>query len=167
MEIFWQEITLGLPDTQQLVRVIIRLIAAVLLGSIIGYERERAGKAAGLRTHILVTLGTCVFVVACSGYGMSSDGLSRVIQGIVTGIGFLGAGTILKLNEERDIQGLTTAAGVWMTAAIGVTVGLGELGLALLGAILTVIVLTALGQVDYTAEKKQAPKTENNVKSVS
>jgi putative Mg2+ transporter-C (MgtC) family protein len=167
MEIFWQEITLGLPDTQQLVRVIIRLIAAVLLDSIIGYERERAGKAAGLRTHILVTLGTCVFVVACSGYGMSSDGLSRVIQGIVTGIGFLGAGTILKLNEERDIQGLTTAAGVWMTAAIGVTVGLGELGLALLGAILTVIVLTALGQVDYNAEKKQAPKTENNVKSVS
>jgi putative Mg2+ transporter-C (MgtC) family protein len=122
MEIFWQEITLGLPDTQQLVRVIIRLIAAVLLGSIIGYERERAGKAAGLRTHILVTLGTCVFVVACSGYGMSSDGLSRVIQGIVTGIGFLGAGTILKLNEERDIQGLTTAAGVWMTSAIGVAV---------------------------------------------
>jgi len=167
MEIFWQEITLGLPDTQQLVRVIIRLIAAVLLGSIIGYERERAGKAAGLRTHILVTLGTCVFVVACSGYGMSSDGLSRVIQGIVTGIGFLGAGTILKLNEERDIQGLTTAAGVWMTAAIGVAVGLGELGLALLGAILTVIVLTALGQIDYTSEKKQAPKTENNVKSVS
>jgi putative Mg2+ transporter-C (MgtC) family protein len=167
MEIFWQEITLGLPDTQQLVRVIIRLIAAVLLGSIIGYERERAGKAAGLRTHILVTLGTCVFVVACSGYGMSSDGLSRVIQGIVTGIGFLGAGTILKLNEERDIQGLTTAAGVWMTSAIGVAVGLGELGFALLGAILTVIVLTALGQVDYNAEKKQAVETENNVKSVS
>jgi putative Mg2+ transporter-C (MgtC) family protein len=167
MEIFWQEITLGLPDTQQLVRVIIRLIAAILLGSIIGYERERAGKAAGLRTHILVTLGTCVFVVACSGYGMSSDGLSRVIQGIVTGIGFLGAGTILKLNEERDIQGLTTAAGVWMTSAIGVAVGLGELGFALLGAILTVIVLTALGQVDYNAEKKQAVETENNVKSVS
>jgi putative Mg2+ transporter-C (MgtC) family protein len=167
MEIFWQEITLGLPDTQQLVRVIIRLIAAILLGSIIGYERERAGKAAGLRTHILVTLGTCVFVVACSGYGMSSDGLLRVIQGIVTGIGFLGAGTILKLNEERDIQGLTTAAGVWMTSAIGVAVGLGELGFALLGAILTVIVLTALGQVDYNAEKKQAVETENNVKSVS
>ncbi len=141
------------------------MIAAVLLGSIIGYERERAGKSAGLRTHILVSLGTCVFVVACSGYGMSSDGLSRVIQGIVTGIGFLGAGTILKLNEERDIQGLTTAAGVWMTAAIGVSVGLGELGLALLGAILTVIVLTALGQVDYNAEKKQPAKTENNSKS--
>jgi putative Mg2+ transporter-C (MgtC) family protein len=162
MEIFWQELTSGLPDTQQLARVIIRLIAAVLLGAIVGFEREKAGKPAGLRTHILVTLGTCLFVLACSGSGMDSDGLSRVIQGIITGIGFLGAGSILKLNEERDIQGLTTAAGVWMTAAIGVAVGLGQLGLALLGTILTVIVLTALGQVDYKLEKKSATESENN-----
>jgi putative Mg2+ transporter-C (MgtC) family protein len=162
MEILWQELTSGLPDQQQLARVIIRMIAAILLGSIIGYERERAGKAAGLRTHILVTLGTCVFVLACSGSGMDSDGLSRVIQGIVTGIGFLGAGSILKLNDERDIQGLTTAAGIWMTSAIGVAIGLGELGLALLGAILTVIVLALLGQVDYKAEKIKSEKTEKN-----
>jgi len=162
MEIFWQELTSGLPDGQQLARVIIRLIAAALLGSIIGFEREKAGKAAGLRTHILVTLGTCVFILACSGSGMDSDGLSRVIQGIVTGIGFLGAGSILKLNEERDIQGLTTAAGVWMTAAIGVAVGLGEIGLALLGAVLTVIVLALLGQVDYKSEKKQTVDSEND-----
>lgn len=162
MEIFWQELSSGLPDTQQLARVIIRLVAAVLLGAVIGFEREKAGKPAGLRTHILVTLGTCLFVLACAGSGMDSDGLSRVIQGIVTGIGFLGAGSILKLNEERDIQGLTTAAGVWITAAIGVAVGLGQLGLALLGAILTVIFLAVLGQVDYNSGKKQAAKTENN-----
>lgn len=93
MEIFWQELTSGLPDMQQLAHVVIRMIAAALLGSIIGFERERAGKAAGLRTHILVALGTCVFVLACSGSGMDSDGLSRVIQGLVTGIGFLGAGS--------------------------------------------------------------------------
>ncbi len=161
MEILWQELTSGLPDRQQLARVIIRLIAAAILGSIIGYERERAGKAAGLRTHILVTLGTCVFILACSGSGMDSDGLSRVIQGIITGIGFLGAGSILKLNEERDIQGLTTAAGIWMTAAVGIAVGLGSLGLALLSTILTVIVLALLGQVDYEAEKKQAAESEN------
>lgn len=85
---------------------------------------------------------------------MDSDGLSRVIQGIITGIGFLGAGSILKLNEERDIQGLTTAAGIWMTAAIGIAVGLGTLGLALLATILTVIILALWGQVDYKAEKK-------------
>jgi putative Mg2+ transporter-C (MgtC) family protein len=145
-----------------LARVIIRLIAATILGSIIGYEREKAGKDAGLRTHLLVTLGTCLFILACAGSGMDSDGLSRVIQGIVTGIGFLGAGSILKLNEERDIQGLTTAAGIWMTAAIGVAVGLGELGLALLGAILTVIVLALLGRIDYKSEKKRTAKSENN-----
>ena len=162
MEIFWQELNFGIPDLQQLARIIIRLLAAILLGAIIGYERERAGKAAGFRTHILVTLGTCLFVLACAGSGMDSDGLSRVIQGIVTGIGFLGAGSILKLNQERDIQGLTTAAGIWMTAAIGVAVGLGEIGLALLGTILTMIVLVILGQVDYKAEKKQAAESENN-----
>ena len=154
MEIFWQELTSGLPDTQQLAHVVIRMIAAALLGSIIGFERERAGKSAGLRTHLLVSLGSCVFVLACSGSGMDSDGLSRVIQGIITGIGFLGAGSILKLNEERDIQGLTTAAGIWMTAAIGIAVGLGTLGLALLATILTVIILALWGQVDYKAEKK-------------
>ncbi len=165
MEILWQELTSGLPDTQQLIHVVIRMIAAVILGSIIGFERERAGKAAGLRTHILVALGTCVFVLACSGYGMSSDGLSRVIQGIVTGIGFLGAGSILKINEERDIQGLITAAGIWMTAAIGVAVGLGTLGLAILATILTLIVLTLIGQIDYKTEKKQPSQPEDSEKN--
>ncbi len=95
MDIFWEELTFGLPDTRQLIHVIIRLVAAALLGAVIGINREKIGKAAGLRTHILVTLGTTVFVLAGSGYGMSSDGLSRVIQGIVTGIGFIGAGSIL------------------------------------------------------------------------
>ncbi|MCY7346872.1 MAG: MgtC/SapB family protein [Pyrinomonadaceae bacterium] len=154
MEILWQELTSGLPDAQQLAHIVIRLIAAIILGAVIGFEREKAGKAAGLRTHILVALGTCVFVVACAGSGMDADGLSRVIQGIVTGIGFLGAGSILKLNEERDIQGLTTAAGIWMTAAVGVAVGLGTLGLALLATILTVIILTFIGRIDNKAEKK-------------
>ena len=140
MEIFWQELTSGLPDTQQLAHVVIRMIAAALLGSIIGFERERARKAAGLRTHLLVSFGTCVFVLACSGSGMDSDGLSRVIQGIITGIGFLGAGSILKLNEERDIQGLTTAAGIWMTAAIGISAGLGREATALLSTVLALVI---------------------------
>ena len=156
MDIFWEELTSGLPDSRQLVHVIIRLIAATLLGAVIGIQRERVGKPAGLRTHILVTLGTCVFVLAGSGYGMNSDGLSRVIQGIVTGIGFIGAGSILKLNEERDIQGLTTAAGVWMAAAIGVAVGLGALGLGILGTILTLIILTMVGKIEFRINKEQA-----------
>ena len=153
MDIFWEELTSGLPDVRQLVHVIIRLTAATLLGAAVGFQREKARKPAGLRTHILVSLGTTVFVLACSGVGMSMDGLSRVIQGIVTGIGFIGAGSILKLNEERDIQGLTTAAGVWMTAAIGVAVGLGSLGVALLSTFFTLIVLALAGPFENQAEK--------------
>lgn len=144
MELLWRELTSGLTDWHHLAQVFVRLLAASVLGAIIGFEREKAGKAAGLRTHILVSLGTCVFVVACAGAGMSSDGLSRVIQGIVTGIGFLGAGTILKLNEQRDIKGLTTSAGIWMTAAIGVAVGLGMLGVAILSTIVALIVLAVI-----------------------
>jgi putative Mg2+ transporter-C (MgtC) family protein len=141
MDPLWHELTYGFPDRDRLVVVLLRVFAAVLLGAIVGIERERAGKPAGLRTHMLVSLGTAVVVIACQDSGMSLDGLSRVIQGIVTGIGFIGAGTILKLNEQREIQGLTTAAGLWMTAAIGVAVGLGVLGLAVIGTLVTVLVL--------------------------
>jgi len=141
MDPLWQELTNGFPDRHRLVIVLVRVFAAVLLGAVVGIERERAGKPAGLRTHMLVSLGTAVFVIACSDAGMSHDALSRVIQGIVTGIGFIGAGTILKLNEQREIHGLTTAAGLWMTAAIGVAAGLGILGIALIGAVVTVLVL--------------------------
>jgi len=141
MDPLWEELTNGFPDRHRLVIVLVRLFAAVLLGAVVGIERERAGKPAGLRTHMLVSLGTAVVVIACSDAGMSHDGLSRVIQGIVTGIGFIGAGTILKLNEQGEIQGLPTAAGVWMTAAIGVAAGLGILGIALIGTVVTVLVL--------------------------
>jgi putative Mg2+ transporter-C (MgtC) family protein len=158
MDIFWEELTYGLPDWRQLVHVVIRLAAAVILGAILGFQRERVGKPAGLRTHILVALGTCIFVLACSGYGMSSDGLSRVIQGIVTGIGFIGAGSILKVKEDRDIQGLTTAASVWVAAAVGVSVGLGGLGLALLGTLLALLVLTFGGAFEFGGDKPQNAK---------
>jgi putative Mg2+ transporter-C (MgtC) family protein len=148
MDPLWHELSAGFPDRARLVIVLVRLFAAVLLGAIVGIERERAGKPAGLRTHMLVSLGTAVVVMACSGAGMNPDGLSRVIQGIVTGIGFVGAGTILKLNEQREIQGLTTAAGLWMTAAIGVAVGLGVLGLALIGTLVTLLILALEHVID-------------------
>lgn len=164
MDIFWEELTYGLPEARQLVQVIIRLMAATLLGAVVGLERERAGKPAGLRTHILVSLGTAVFVLACSGVGMSLDGLSRVIQGIVTGIGFIGAGSILKLNKEQDIQGLTTAAGVWMTAAIGVAVGLGSLGVAMLSTFFTVIILALAVPLEHRAEKRRTAEAEDTNK---
>ena len=141
MEFLWHELSNGFPDGRYLATVVIRIVAATVLGAIVGLEREKAGKPAGLRTHMLVSLGTALVVLACSGAGMDLDGQSRVIQGIVTGIGFIGAGSILKLSEQREIQGLTTAAGLWMTAAIGVAAGLGAIGLALIGTVVTLIIL--------------------------
>ena len=160
MNVFWEELIYGVPDANQLARIVIRLTAAALCGALIGIQREKIGKPAGLRTHMLVTLGTTLFVLACSRFGMTSDGLSRVIQGIITGIGFIGAGSILKLDKERDIKGLTTSAGVWMTAAIGVTIGLGSLGLALLGTLLALVVLTLAGRLEFLIYK---PKPKNNI----
>jgi len=141
MDLLWQELTTGFPDRRRLGIVVIRVIAALLLGGFLGIERERSGKPAGFRTHILVCLATAVVVLACTEVKMSIDGLSRVIQGIVTGIGFVGAGSILKLSEQQKIKGLTTAAGLWMTAIIGIAVGLGALGLAVIGTLLTLLVL--------------------------
>jgi putative Mg2+ transporter-C (MgtC) family protein len=109
---------------------------------------------------MLVTLGTAVFVMACSGVGMSLEGQSRVIQGIVTGIGFIGAGSILKLSAERDIQGLTTAAGVWMTAAVGVAVGLGSLGVALLSTLFTLIILSLASLAERSVDAGRAAKVD-------
>jgi putative Mg2+ transporter-C (MgtC) family protein len=162
MDIFWEELSSGIPNSRQLVHIIIRLLAAMLLGAIVGFQRERQHKPAGLRTHMLVSLGTAVFVLACSGYGMNTDGLSRVIQGVTTGIGFIGAGSILKL--KHDVKGLTTAAGVWMTAAIGVAVGLGSLGLALLSTLFTLLILALVGSLEARVEKPNNPKNENTEK---
>lgn len=163
MDILWEELNSGLPDARQLLHVLVSLIAASLLGAVVGFQRERAGKPAGLRTHMLVSLGTAVFVLACTAVDMSLDGLSRVIQGIITGIGFIGAGNILKLSEERDIQGLTTAAGIWMTAAIGVAVGLGSLGVALLGTVFALVILAFAVSLEEYAEKRRAAKDKNEM----
>ncbi|HET6976722.1 MAG TPA: MgtC/SapB family protein [Pyrinomonadaceae bacterium] len=154
MDPLWQELTTGFPDRTRLAIVLIRVISAVLLGAILGIERERAGKPAGLRTHMIVCLGTAVVVLACTEAKMSLDGISRVVQGIVTGIGFVGAGTILKLTEQREVKGLTTAAGLWMTGAIGVAAGLGALGLAVIGTVLALLVLGLEHVVDSRLKRK-------------
>jgi putative Mg2+ transporter-C (MgtC) family protein len=130
------------------VRVLLRLVAAIVAGGVIGWQRERSGKAAGLRTHILVCLGTTLFVVAGTGIGMQQDAMSRVIQGLATGIGFLGAGAIIKQKNTREISGLTTAAGIWMTAAIGVAIGVGRLGMALTGVVAAWLVLAVVVRLE-------------------
>lgn len=132
------------PDAEQVTRIMTRLLLAGLLGGLLGYEREHKGKAAGIRTHMLVAMGAALFVLVPELGGMTVADMSRVIQGVVTGIGFLGAGAIIKHRDEEDVQGLTTAAGIWMTAAIGVACGLGRETTALLSALLALAVLALL-----------------------
>jgi len=132
------------PDAEQVTRILTRLLLAAVLGGVLGYEREHKGKAAGIRTHMLVAMGAALFVLVPDLDGMAIADMSRVIQGIVTGIGFLGAGAIIKHRTEEDTQGLTTAAGIWMTAAIGVACGLGRETTAVLSALLALGVLAVL-----------------------
>ena len=167
MDILLEELTAGMPNGRQFTQVMIRLITAILLGALIGIQRERAGKPAGFRTHILVSLGTTVFIVACSSAGMSPGDLSRIVQGVVTGIGFLGAGAILKLEQQKMIKGLTTAAGIWMTAAIGVAVGLGSLGVAIISTVLALIVLAVMGPLEFAWNKKRKKKAADASASTS
>jgi len=130
-----------LTDVEQITRVLLRLTLAALLGGVLGYERQSQGKAAGIRTHMLVAMGAALFVLVPQQGGMQVADLSRVIQGVVAGVGFLGAGAILKLRDEEQVVGLTTAAGVFMTAAIGVACGLGRESTALLSTLLALVVL--------------------------
>jgi putative Mg2+ transporter-C (MgtC) family protein len=133
-----------LGDPEQITRVLLRLALAALLGGVLGYERQSQGKAAGIRTHMLVAMGAALFVLVPQLGGMEIADLSRVIQGVVAGVGFLGAGAILKLRDEEQVVGLTTAAGVFMTAAIGVACGLGRESTALLSTLLALLVLAVV-----------------------
>lgn len=155
MDIILEELKAEMPDKRQLVQLLVRLTVAALLGGVIGLQREKMGKDAGIRTHMLVTLGAAIVILAAIEFGMDSDDLSRIIQGLVTGIGFLGGGAILKLADKREIEGLTTAAGIWATAAIGVAVGLGKLGVAVVAMILVCLILSLGHQTDKQEKGKE------------
>jgi putative Mg2+ transporter-C (MgtC) family protein len=148
MDTVWQELFAGLTDRAHVARVAVRLVVAMLLGAVVGWERERAGQWAGLRTHMLVALGSALLVVVPAEAGLGLGELTRVIQGIATGIGFIGAGSVLKLTDTREIRGLTTAAAVWVTAAVGVAAGLGFAGVAALSVLLAWVALTVVGRLE-------------------
>jgi putative Mg2+ transporter-C (MgtC) family protein len=144
----WGELTAAVPDASQLVRVTIRLLAALVIGTAIGLQRELTHKPAGLRTHMLVALGTALFLVSAAESGLHSDALSRIVQGLATGIGFLGGGAILKLTAEQEIHGLTTAAGIWMTAAASAAAGLGQIVIAFIGTAFGLLVLIVFHKLE-------------------
>ena len=126
-----------------LLEMIARFALAVGLGAGIGFQRERAGKAAGLRTHILVSSGAALFtLVSIYGFsGAATVDISRVAAGVVVGIGFIGAGVILRGQREKEVAGLTTAATIWITAAVGLAAGAGMYLLSVIATAVTVGVL--------------------------
>jgi putative Mg2+ transporter-C (MgtC) family protein len=120
-------------------QMLLRLVLAVVLGALVGYERERKGKPAGVRTHGMVCLGAALFtVVSVYGFGPGSD-QSRVAAMIVSGIGFLGAGAVL--HQRDGVHGLTTAASLWVTAAVGLAVGVGMAGMSVVTTALVFLLL--------------------------
>jgi putative Mg2+ transporter-C (MgtC) family protein len=134
-----------------------RIGAAMLLGGALGLEREWKGHWAGLRTHMMVSIGCSIFVIGGLNLaGEQGDAVTRVIQGITAGIGFLGAGTILKLDQKQEIKGLTTASSIWLAAALGTTAGLAEYALATAAAIISLFVLGVLGPIEKYFERRQA-----------
>lgn len=141
MTIDWSE----LIDVQELLDELLRIGTATLLGGLIGLERQVHGHWAGLRTHIAVALGAAVFTLV--GLGVAPAPLpdaTRVVQGIAAGIGFLGAGTILKLSDQVEVKGLTTASSIWLTAAVGTAAGLAMFSLAISTTIVALVVLAIL-----------------------
>lgn len=132
-----------------------RIGVAALLGGALGLEREWHGHWAGLRTHMMVAIGCAIFVIAGLGIaGDQPDSVTRVIQGVASGIGFLGAGTILKLDQKQQIKGLTTASSIWLAAALGIAAGLAEFALATASAVISLFVLGVLGPIEKYLERR-------------
>jgi putative Mg2+ transporter-C (MgtC) family protein len=125
-----------------------RLGLALLAGTVIGWERESQDKPAGLRTNILVSFGSALFVLIPIELGVAQDNpdfLGRVISSVITGVGFIGAGTIL---HSSRVRGLTSAAAIWVSAALGITMGCGLWLIGLIGIVVTWIVLSVLDRIE-------------------
>ncbi|MEH1825725.1 MAG: MgtC/SapB family protein [Nostoc sp.] len=141
--------------TNDWLNISFRLCVALLIGAIIGLERQIRHKPAGLRTHMLVSLGSAMFtltIMQTGGLQGSPDALSRVIQGIAAGVGFLGAGEIVRQSSQEsqqlEIHGLTSAAAIWVSAALGIAAGCGLWQLGLIGALLTFLVLNVFKRLE-------------------
>jgi putative Mg2+ transporter-C (MgtC) family protein len=141
----WQKVQgefADLDDTANLTQLFIRLVVALVLGGVLGFEREMAGRDAGMRTHMMVSVGSALFVLVPLQAGFSQENLSRVLQGLVSGIGFLGAGAIMKLSAEREVRGLTTAASLWVAAGLGMAAGMGREATAILSLAIALLILS-------------------------
>ncbi len=135
------------------IEVYLKLLLATILGGIVGIEREFAHKPAGLRTHMLVALASCMFMVLSTQFTQSYADSSRIAAGVVSGIGFIGAGTIIAGGRKRVVIGITTAASIWVTAAIGMAVGFGLYPEAIFTTILATLILWSRKALPIEKEK--------------
>ena len=150
-----------LGSAAEVTQLVVRLLLAALLGGLLGLERERQEKPAGIRTHMLVSASSALIVVVSLQSGLDDEALSRVIQGLLAGVGFVCAGAILKLEREEQVHGLTTAAGVWMTAAIGIAAGLGREMTAVLSTALVLGILALEGPLQRLGLKDKGKASED------
>lgn len=134
-------------------RIALNLLLAVLFGGLVGLEREHDRRPAGLRTHILICVGAMLFGTIAVLYFPHSDDVSRLWQNIITGVGFLGAGAVFK--EEGTVRGLTTAAGIWTTAAIGLTLAAQLYVLAVTAELIVLFTLFLIRRMERRAEAQQ------------
>ena len=155
----WQEIWTtvlsefsDVPDAAQITRITLRLLVAAALGGLLGYEREQQGKSAGVRTHMLVAIGAALFILVPQQAGASTSDLTRVLQGLIAGVGFLGAGAIIMGTKQMEAKGLTTAASIWVTAAIGVAAGMGRESTAVISTLVALFILSVVPWI-YGAHK--------------
>jgi putative Mg2+ transporter-C (MgtC) family protein len=171
METVWYDIWQGiradfadLPGVAAVTQLVLRLLLAALLGGPVGRQQERQGLEAGLRTHTLVALGSALFVLVPRQAGMALGDLSRVLQGLLAGLGFLLAGVILTRQAQGRIRGLTAAAGLWLSALVGVAVGLGRDVLAVLGTVLAFVILALLPQVSPSPAPDETPRQDTGAR---
>lgn len=129
-----------------------RLLLAAFLGGLLGAEREFRQKSAGFRTNILIAMGSALFTIASLTLAPERSDPTRIAAQIVTGIGFLGAGAILR--TENRVHGLTTAATVWVNAALGIAAGAGQYHLAALGGAITLVVLLILAPIERAFQRR-------------
>ena len=138
--------------------IAVRLGAAVLAGAVIGLDRELKRKPAGLRTHALVCLGSAIVVLATAAAAEGGgDAISRAVQGVITGIGFLGAGVIMQYTAEHRVEGLTTAASVWVAAGMGIACGAGLVEIVLISLVLIIAILVGGDRIEKALERRDRP----------
>lgn len=155
-----------------LMEVVIRMLVAVAIGCIIGIDRDLHGKPTGMKTLGLVSLGACLATMSAMGFSVAAPSanadVSRVVQGIVTGIGFLGAGVIIQNPDQNRVRGLTTAASIWVTAAVGIVCGLGLWSVALAATVILIALLTLGRLIEKSLHRQwlQKPPAEREARSL-